>query len=133
MRSDWLTWIKVSYTSFQNLYFNSFSRISSCEEQFLFVPVKQKLLVKYLHGTNHHIIIALCYGSLTCPNGGTCEFPNRCQCRPGYTGPRCAGMLHWYEMINLSTSSYVVMCFMFLKIFAADKLEFRPFEIRLCT
>ncbi|XP_013414710.2 fibulin-1-like [Lingula anatina] len=32
---------------------------------------------------------ALCYGTKSCPNGGTCVSPNKCSCRPGYALPRC--------------------------------------------
>ncbi|XP_076086426.1 uncharacterized protein LOC143057079 [Mytilus galloprovincialis] len=31
----------------------------------------------------------MCYGSTSCPNGGTCSLPNRCSCRPGFGGSHC--------------------------------------------
>lgn len=40
---------------------------------------------KYLFWT------AICYGSTSCPNGGTCSLPNKCVCAPGFGGPQCAG------------------------------------------
>ncbi|CAC5372376.1 Signal peptide, CUB and EGF-like domain-containing protein 2,Fibrillin-2,Matrilin-2,Multiple epidermal growth factor-like domains protein 6 [Mytilus coruscus] len=36
--------------------------------------------------------IALCYGSTSCPNGGACASPNRCVCRPGFTGSKCSDL-----------------------------------------
>ncbi|CAC5419922.1 Fibrillin-1 [Mytilus coruscus] len=33
---------------------------------------------------------AICYGSTSCPNGGTCSLPNTCVCAPGFGGPQCA-------------------------------------------
>ena len=32
---------------------------------------------------------ALCWGSTSCSNGGTCRSPNSCSCRAGWTGSRC--------------------------------------------
>ncbi|XP_052081717.1 uncharacterized protein LOC127719541 isoform X3 [Mytilus californianus] len=33
---------------------------------------------------------AICYGSTSCPNGGSCSLPNTCVCAPGFGGPQCA-------------------------------------------
>jgi len=34
-------------------------------------------------------ISALCWGSTSCPNGGTCRAPNSCDCETGWSGSRC--------------------------------------------
>lgn len=37
---------------------------------------------------NHFfVLVALC--AVSCQNGGTCVAPERCKCRPGYTGVAC--------------------------------------------
>ena len=36
-------------------------------------------------------VAALCYGFTTCPNGGTCVKPDKCNCTTGFTGPFCDG------------------------------------------
>ena len=33
--------------------------------------------------------LALCWGSTSCSNGGTCTSPNTCVCAAGWTGSRC--------------------------------------------
>ncbi|WAQ95011.1 MEGF6-like protein [Mya arenaria] len=32
---------------------------------------------------------AVCFGSYTCPNGGSCVAPNQCVCPSGYVRPKC--------------------------------------------
>ena len=32
-------------------------------------------------------LTAVC--SVSCQNGGTCDRPNHCTCRPGFTGSQC--------------------------------------------
>ncbi|WAR20757.1 hypothetical protein MAR_014731, partial [Mya arenaria] len=32
----------------------------------------------------------ICFGSTSCPNGGTCRAPNACICRTGYSGTNCS-------------------------------------------
>ncbi|CAG2256352.1 Fibulin-2 [Mytilus edulis] len=36
-----------------------------------------------------HFITAICYGSTSCPNGGTCSSPDTCRCRAGFGGSGC--------------------------------------------
>ncbi|VDI41566.1 Hypothetical predicted protein, partial [Mytilus galloprovincialis] len=45
--------------------------------------------IKVIELRDIHLITALCYGSTSCPNGGTCSSPNTCSCRPGFVGSRC--------------------------------------------
>ncbi|CAC5355720.1 unnamed protein product [Mytilus coruscus] len=33
---------------------------------------------------------AICYGTTSCPNGGTCSSPNACVCAPGFGGSQCS-------------------------------------------
>ncbi|WAR20759.1 WIF1-like protein, partial [Mya arenaria] len=35
---------------------------------------------------------ATCFGSTSCPNGGTCIAPNTCICRTGYSGTNCSAI-----------------------------------------
>ncbi|XP_052804698.1 delta-like protein B [Mya arenaria] len=32
----------------------------------------------------------ICFGSISCPNGGTCRAPDTCSCRTGFSGTKCS-------------------------------------------
>ncbi|XP_052806262.1 notch homolog 2 N-terminal-like protein B [Mya arenaria] len=32
----------------------------------------------------------ICFGSTSCPNGGTCRAPDTCSCRAGFSGKKCS-------------------------------------------
>ncbi|XP_060594397.1 notch homolog 2 N-terminal-like protein A isoform X4 [Ruditapes philippinarum] len=62
---------------------------------------------------------ALCYGSVTCENGGTCTSPDECSCTEGFTGQRCETEVSGHTSSSGSSipNSHMVIVMLIVKIF----------------
>lgn len=56
----------------------------TCEREFFFLFY---YFIKLFKSNFNLIISAICIGG--CLNGGTCQSPDNCICRPGFTGQHC--------------------------------------------
>ena len=93
---------EVCVSNYKHKYFTIYSWSSTFAPVYTFSSVKTCLLAAPELRNHHfsdpvtdpfHLLSpqpAICFGSTTCPNGGTCTSPDHCSgCDEGYSSPRC--------------------------------------------